>query len=141
VGATLIASGPPGPGGAPAAQVAVALAAVTGGLAVAYPFEVPAPGQQVVAVKLTIKNTGTLLIRDSAQADTTVRDTAGQTSGAVVLDVNGCDGFPGGVIGLDPGASATGCVAFELPTGATVVAVKFGLGGALAASVATWLVP
>lgn len=107
----------------------------------AYSFETVGAGLRFVAVQLTVANRGTVPIDESAQAATTVVDDTGHTIAAVIDELVGCPGFPGGVVDLAPGASATGCVAFELPSSAKVHQVRFAFGGALATSVAEWQLP
>ncbi len=134
-GTPLAVTGPSGEAATVTLQQIVAPAAPL------YAFATPPAGQEYAAVQLRVTNTGVAVLTDDAQADTTIRVAGGETYHAVVVDVNGCTGFVGGLFTLAPGTSAVGCVSFEVPVATTVVSVTFGLGGSTATSEAEWRVP
>ncbi|MGH8919688.1 MAG: hypothetical protein ACRD0H_15385, partial [Actinomycetes bacterium] len=75
---------------------------------------------------------------ESMVVDTIVTDAAGQSYGAVIDDVTGCPAFLGGMITLTAGATAKGCVSFEVPVTSPVTTVRFGLGGPAATGFVRW---
>ena len=57
------------------------------------------------------------------------------------LTLSDCTVFPRGHVSVAPGSSATGCVAFEIPTAATITEVQFLPTAGTAGNYGEWLNP
>lgn len=91
-------------------------------------FEAPTSGDRLIGVKLVLSNPGTAAVSDDANNDTAIVGSDDQEYEASLDSLSGCTNFDFGAFTLQPGASLTGCVAFELPSGTTVKSVQFELG-------------
>jgi hypothetical protein len=82
-----------------------------------------------VAVQLTVDNTSNQAVDGDANDALTVTGSDGQTYTADFGSVSECTNFYSGtgIIDLQAGASAAGCVVFQLPTSVTVQSTSFSL--------------
>jgi Domain of unknown function (DUF4352) len=89
----------------------------------------PDSGYRFVAVQLTVDNTSTQEVDGDANDALTVTGSDGQTYTADFGSVSACTNFYSGtgIIDLQAGVSASGCVVFELPTSVTVQSTSFSL--------------
>ena len=72
-------------------------------------------GDRFVAVELGIKNTGTVALSPTPIFDAILIDQSGHSYTSVVNGTPSCQDFAGS-LSVDPSASASGCVLFEVPT-------------------------
>lgn len=102
----------------------------------------PDSGKRYIAVQLKITNTGTNSINDDAVNDSTVYDAANQSysSDVTMLD-DTCQMFADGSVKLAPGASALGCVGFQIPTGTAAAKFQFTPSSGFSSSTGEWLIP
>ncbi|MGC2486666.1 MAG: DUF4352 domain-containing protein [Acidimicrobiales bacterium] len=89
----------------------------------------PDSGYRFVAVDLTVDNTSSQEVDGDANDALTVTGSDGKTYSADFGIVSECSNFysGAGIIDLHAGASASGCVVFELPTSVTVQSMSFSL--------------
>ena len=89
----------------------------------------PDPGYRLVAVQLTVDNTSSQEIDGDANDALSVTGSDGQTYTADYANVSECSNFSSGsgIIDLQAGDSASGCVVFKLPTSVTVHSMSFSL--------------
>jgi hypothetical protein len=100
----------------------------------------PAAGSRYVAAKFSIADKGTVAIQDFINNDVTAIGSDGKTYQADPDPVSECTDFDNGMLSLNPAASTTGCITFQLPSGAKVAKVDFGTG-AFTSTPGEWLVP
>ena len=100
-------------------------------------FTTPESGKRFVGAQFTITNTGTKQLDEDANNDATLVDNQGQGYNADFSDLSGCQAFPTSNK-LNPGESSTGCVSFQVPTGASLAKVKFVPSSGFADDSATW---
>jgi hypothetical protein len=95
-------------------------------------YTTPKAGFRFVAADFRITDTGSNQISDDANLNATVIGQNGQTYTADFDSMSGCTNFSEGEYQLNPGESATGCVAFQVPNNVTVAKVRwspnFGIG-------------
>ena len=89
-------------------------------------YSTPAAGKQFVGVKLRVENTANTSYQNNANNETTVILSNGHTTVADFNPIAGCGNFDNGQIQLATGASATGCVTFQVPKGQKVLTVRYG---------------
>lgn len=89
----------------------------------------PDSGYRFVAVQLTVDNTSSQEIDGDANDALSVTGSDGQTYSADFGSVSECSNFSSGsgIIDLQAGDSASGCVVFELPTSVSVHSMSFSL--------------
>lgn len=87
----------------------------------------PNAGYRFVAVQEVLSNTSSGDVGGDANLGMTVLGTDGKTYLADYSTVAECTNYSYGEIDVPAGASSTGCVAFQLPTGVTVKSVSFSL--------------
>jgi hypothetical protein len=89
----------------------------------------PDSGYRFVAVQLTVDNTSSQEIDGDANDALSVTGSDGQTYTADFGSVSECSNFSSGsgIIDLQAGDSASGCVVFELPTSVTIRSTSFSL--------------
>jgi hypothetical protein len=89
----------------------------------------PDSGFRFVAVELTVDNTSTQEVDGDTNNALTVTGSDGHTYSADFATVSECSNFysGAGIIDLQAGDSASGCVVFQLPTNVTVQSVSFSL--------------
>ena len=88
----------------------------------------PLAGNRLVALSLTLTDTGPGTISSDADTDATLTGTNDQTYMAVFDPVAGCTNFSGGTYTLRDGATETGCVVFQIPVDVSDSSVQFSLG-------------
>lgn len=88
----------------------------------------PLAGNRLVALSLTLTDTGPGTISSDADTDATLTGTNGQTYMAAFDPVAGCTNFSGGIYTLRDGATETGCVVFQIPVDVSDSSVQFSLG-------------
>jgi len=98
-------------------------------------------GKRFVATKLQIVNNGTASYNDDANNNVTVIGSDNQSYTADFLGVSGCTNFSNGQYTLAAGATATGCVNFQLPNGVNPAKVQFTSESGFSGSTGEWLVP
>lgn len=86
----------------------------------------PAAGKDFVGVKLRIKNVATGSYQNNANNETTLVLSTGKSLLANYNPIAGCGNFANGQVSLSAGASKSGCVTFQLSSGQTVAAVRYG---------------
>lgn len=88
-------------------------------------FTTPDQGKRFVAVVLQIVSTTSSTLQGDADNDLTVIGSDNQTYQPDFSAVQGCTNFNSGSYTLSSGESTTGCVTFQVPTGVTVVKIRF----------------
>lgn len=101
----------------------------------------PDPGKRFVGVEMTIANTGSKTLSDNANSATNVQGSDNQTYTADFDSISECTNFNNGDYTLAKGASVTGCVTFQIPTGVTVKQVQFQPTGFSGGVTGQWQVP
>ncbi len=104
-------------------------------------YTTPDAGKRFVGVEMTIQNTGKKTLQDDANSTTTVQGSDNQTYTFDVNDISECTNFNSGSYTLAPGASVTGCVVFQLPTGVSPKQVQFQPTGFTGGTTGQWQVP
>jgi hypothetical protein len=104
-------------------------------------FTNPDAGKRFVGVGVTIVNTGSSTINDDANSTVSVQGSDNQTYTADFSGISGCTNFNSGSYTLAPGASVTGCVTFQVPTGVSVSKVQFQPTGFSGGVTGEWKVP
>ncbi len=89
-------------------------------------YSKPAAGKHFVGVKLHITNAAAKSYENNANNETTIVLSNGHTTVADYNPIAGCGNFDNGQVKLASGASATGCVTFQVPNGQKLVAVRYG---------------
>jgi hypothetical protein len=84
-----------------------------------------AKGKHFVAVKLKLQNVGHLQYQNNANNETTVTLANGTTLKADYNPLTECGNFDNGQVVLKVGASKSGCVTFQVPSGVTVSKVRY----------------
>lgn len=100
-------------------------------------FTTPDAGKRFVAVQFRITNTGSKAYDDSPSNGAKVVDTEGQGFDSSIADTKAGPSFPGEV-NLAPGATAKGFITFEVPKGAKLDKVQFGLDSGFADQTGQW---
>lgn len=98
-------------------------------------------GKRFVAVKMQILNNGTGTYKDDANNNVTVIGSDNQSYTADFSGVSGCTNFANGEYTLAAGASATGCVNYQLPNGVNVAKIQFTPDSGFSGSTGEWLNP
>jgi hypothetical protein len=89
-------------------------------------YSTPAAGKRFVAVKLRVRNVAARSYQNNANNETTIILANGHTAVADYNPISGCGNFSNGQITLASGASATGCVTFQIPSPQKVAKVRYG---------------
>ena len=97
-------------------------------------------GKRLVAVKLQIVNKGSSVNTGNSNSDVSLVGSDNQNATLFLYPITQCTNFSYGVYTLSPSASATGCVAFEIPNGVTVSKVQFVTFTGLSRNAGEWLV-
>jgi hypothetical protein len=97
----------------------------------------PTAGNRLVALSLTLTDTGPGTITSDANVDATLTGTDGQTYTAAYDTVSQCTNFDGGSFTLLDGGTQTGCVVFQLPLDVSDQSVQFSLGDGMVKFVKT----
>jgi hypothetical protein len=89
------------------------------------PYETPTNGDRYVAAKFTIVGVSGTFSSD-ANINASLIGSDGQTYTSGGATIAGCTNFNYGTYTVTPGASTTGCVAYEVPTSVHVVQIQWG---------------
>lgn len=100
--------------------------------------DAPSAGDQLVAVQLSIKDLSNATVNDSVGNSMTVYDAAGHSYQSTLNNVSNCQGFANDSYNLDMGEVNAGCEVFEIPTGDSVVKVKFTPSSGYASDTGVW---
>lgn len=120
---------PPGIGGTITSWNSITLDAIVGPLNTS-DYAWIQPDYLAYAFEFTIEDTGTGSVNADIYNDLQVFDSSGQGfTGDLLGDYTGGPPFPGGLITLAAGGSATGWVEVQVPTGVTLAKVVFTPGG------------
>ena len=103
-------------------------------------FATPDAGKRFVGVKVQITNNGTSAYKDDANNNLTLIGSDNQSYTSDVNSIAGCINFSNGEYTLGAGASATGCVNFQVPNGVTVAKVQFTPNAGFSGDTGEWLV-
>ena len=101
----------------------------------------PSTMTRFVAVNLTIDNTSGQSINPAAVRDTIAVGSGGQVYADSNVKLADCTVFARGHVNIGAGSSATGCVAFEIPTAVTITEVQFLPTAGTAGNYGEWLNP
>lgn len=97
----------------------------------------PQAGNKLVAVEITLANTGQTAYGDAPAAGAVLIDGAGRQYRSALADVGEGQGF-GGSVTVAAGDSRTGVIVFELPEPAQPVTFRFGPSGGPAGQTGEW---
>ncbi len=102
-------------------------------------FSTPDAGKRYVGVQFRITDTGAAAYSDSPSNGATAIDASGQQYSAEMADpkTSAGEAFPAAT-SIAPGDSALGVVVFQIPTGAKVVKVQFGMDSGMSGHTAQW---
>ncbi len=100
-------------------------------------FNAPPAGDRLVAVQFRLSDTGSAAYSDSPSNGAAVVDSAGQSYQSGLETVVGCQAF-GGTENIAPGSSGLGCVTFEVPEAAKIVAAQFTLDSGMGPQTGQW---
>jgi hypothetical protein len=99
------------------------------------------PGKRFVAAVFNIMNTSEVAGEGNANDDAALIGSDNQTYTFNPYSLTECTNFSEGQFQLGPSESATGCVAFQMPTGVSVVKVQWSPNAGFASDFGEWLVP
>jgi hypothetical protein len=102
-------------------------------------FTAPESGKRFYAVQFRIKDTGGKAYSDSPSNGAKLVDSDGQSYQADFSDTRAGAGFPGAV-NIAPGSSGLGFITFQVPTGAKITQIQFGLDSGMADQTGQWTV-
>ena len=88
-------------------------------------YSKPAAGAHFVGVKLRVENTAPRSYQNNANNETTITLSNGRGAVADYNAIAGCGNFDNGQIMLASGASTTGCVTFQVPSGQKVRTIRY----------------
>lgn len=97
-------------------------------------------GKRFVGVELTVTNIGTAAAQDYPDNDAKLFDGGGQSYSSDVNSIAGCQSFSPPV-NFTAGESVTGCVVFQMPTGATPAKFQYSPGSGFSSQFGEWLIP
>ncbi len=104
------------------------------------PIFAPPAGERYYTVQFRFDNTGRVPYSPAPALEATVIDTAGKSySGETFVTVAGCPLLPDSAT-IAPGASATGCVLFDVPSAATITDITYTLDTGLGPQTGRWTV-
>jgi hypothetical protein len=86
----------------------------------------PASGHHFVGVQLRVQNEAAASFENNANNETTIVLSNGKKDEADYNPIAGCGNFDNGQVKLAAGASATGCVTFQVPNGEKIAEVRYG---------------
>jgi hypothetical protein len=89
-------------------------------------YSKPASGQHFVGVQLHVRNEAAASFENNANNETTIVLSNGKKDEADYNPIAGCGNFDNGQVKLAAGASATGCVTFQVPNGEKIAEVRYG---------------
>ena len=100
-------------------------------------FTEPESGKRFYAVQFRIKDTGGKAYSDSPSNGAKVVDSAGQSYEADFSDTKAGASFPSAV-NIASGSSGLGYITFQVPTGAKITQIQFGLDSGMADQTGQW---
>jgi hypothetical protein len=103
-------------------------------------FNTPTAGNKFVGVQLSIKNASAAAISPNILAEVTLIDSANQSYNPDFSSLSNCQEFAT-ALSIAPGDTATGCVAFQVPTAATPAKVQYTPSSGFADGTGQWLIP
>lgn len=104
-------------------------------------YSKPAAGKHYVAVKLELVNKGSVAYEGNANNNTLIIGSDNQTYTTAFFGVKDCTNFAHGTYTLAPGASASGCVSFELPDDVAPTKIQFSPRSGFSDINLEWLAP
>jgi Domain of unknown function (DUF4352) len=121
-------------------QVTITPVRVINSAASSDPLFAPPAGERYYTVQFHFDNTGRVPYSPTPEFEATVIDTAGKSyTGDTLVTVRGCPLLPDNA-SIAPGASITGCVPFDVPSGATIKDITYTLDTGLAPQTGQWTV-
>ncbi|MFC1402491.1 MULTISPECIES: DUF4352 domain-containing protein [Streptacidiphilus] len=100
-------------------------------------FTAPESGKRFYAVQFRIKDTGSKAYSDSPSNGAKLVDSAGQSYEADFSDTKAGASFPSAV-NIASGSSGLGFITFQVPTGAKITQIQFGLDSGMADQTGQW---
>jgi hypothetical protein len=100
-------------------------------------YTTPDAGKRFVAVQFRIKDTGGKAYSDAPSNGAKLVDSQGQSYDADVSDTKAGTSFPA-TVNLAPGATGLGFITFQVPTGAKITQIQFGLDSGMADQTGQW---
>ena len=100
-------------------------------------FSTPDKGNRFYAVQFKIKDTGGKAYSDSPSNGAKVVDSKGQSYDADFNDTKAGPGFPG-TVNIASGSSGLGFITFQVPAGAKITQIQFGLDSGMADQTGQW---
>jgi Domain of unknown function (DUF4352) len=97
-------------------------------------------GKRFIAVSVKIINNGTSSFQDDANSNITLIGSDNQSYTFDSSNVSGCTNFSYGTYTLATGASATGCVVFQVPNGVSTSKIQFQTRGGYSGDTGEWTV-
>jgi hypothetical protein len=101
-------------------------------------FDQADPGQRFVGVQVTLQNVGTVPYSDSPSNGATLLSSDDEQAQSEIVTGGPCANGFGSDVKIAPGDSQQGCVAFELPDGATPATFQFTLDSGFADDTGQW---
>ena len=118
-------------------QVAVTVTRIVSHGQPADQFSTPDPGKRFYAVQFLLADIGSAAYSDFPAIGAVVVDSAGQSYQSAIWGVAGCQSFPVKE-NIAAGQSGLGCIAFEVPVGATITKVQFTLDSGSGPQTGQW---
>lgn len=103
-------------------------------------YSTPDAGKRYVGVKMQITNKGTSAYKDDANSNVTLIGSDNQSYTFDVSGIAGCTNFSNGEYTLASGASATGCVVFQVPDGVKPAKIQFATQAGFSGDTGEWVV-
>jgi len=88
-------------------------------------------------VQFRLRDTGSAAYSDAPSNGAAVVDSAGQSYQSALDTAAACQSFPGSE-NIAPGSSGLGCIVFEVPESAKIVAVQFTLDSGMGPQTGQW---
>jgi hypothetical protein len=101
----------------------------------------PQDGTRLVAVDMTITNSGSTAVTGDANNDASIIGSDGQTYTSSFYPVTGCTDFDNGQYQLAPAGATTGCTTYQLPPGVTAAKVRYSPDSGFSSDFGEWVVP
>lgn len=121
-------------------QMGVTVTKVISDASPADSFNTAPAGDRLVAVQFRLTDSGSAPYSDSPSNGAAVVDASGQSYQSGLETVAGCQAFAD-IENIAPGSSGLGCITFEVPTAAKIVAVQFTLDSGMGPDTGEWSVP
>jgi len=120
-------------------QMSVVVTKVVSDAAASDEFSSPQPGDRLYAVQFRLTDTGSAAYSDAPSNGAAVVDSSGQSYQSSLDSAAGCQEFPG-TENIAPRSSGLGCIVFEVPVKAKIVAVQFTLDSGMGPQTGQWSV-